>query len=113
MKQRLFYITGQGFDQISDELDETRKFNFWTHQLFIFFVMKFFPAYQNHATLKQLVKDRDSNKTGDPNHAKNCICRGKTPPPPPEPEKPATVNSGADLSASQHPDTPALSVPEE
>lgn len=106
-------MSGHAFDTITDELDETRKLNFWTHQLFIFFVMKFFPAYQNYATLKQLVKDRDNNKTGDPNHPKNCICRGKTPPPPPESEKPGTVNSGAEVSGSQHPDTPALSVPEE
>lgn len=107
------HTTGQGFDQISDELDETRKFNFWTHQLFIFFVMKFFPAYHNHASLNQLVKERSANKSGDPNHANNCICRGKTPPPPPESEKPATTASAGDFQASQHPETPALSVPEE
>lgn len=44
-----------------DELDEaTRQFNFWTHQLHIFFVRKFFPAAHKLLFLKQLVRERYS-----------------------------------------------------
>ena len=42
-----------------EELDEaTRQFNFWTHQVHIFFVRKFFPAAQRMLILMKLVQER-------------------------------------------------------
>ncbi|CAH1773311.1 unnamed protein product, partial [Owenia fusiformis] len=42
-----------------DELDEqTRQFNFWTHQIHIFFVRKFFPAAEKLVILKDVVEKK-------------------------------------------------------
>lgn len=71
-------ILGEGDDQGNEELDETRKFNFWTHQLFIFFVMKFFPAYHNYTTLKQLIRRKSEDRVSTAEHRINCICRGSS-----------------------------------
>ena len=58
------YLTGYGeVDDVSTELGaadaeidaDTKRFNFWTHQIHIFFVQKFFPAAQNFLTLKEAV----------------------------------------------------------
>ncbi|XP_013404281.1 radial spoke head 10 homolog B [Lingula anatina] len=39
-----------------EELDEdTRKYNFWTHQVHIFFMRKFFPAYENMSMLNHMI----------------------------------------------------------
>ena len=41
------------------ELDEaTRQFNFWTHQVHIFFVRKFFPAAQRHVLIRQRITEK-------------------------------------------------------
>lgn len=46
-------------DDLEHELDEaTRQFNFWTHQIHIFFVRKFLPAAENMIRLKQAVERR-------------------------------------------------------
>ncbi len=35
-------------EEIEEEMDEeTREFNFWTHQIHIFFLRKLFPAYEH------------------------------------------------------------------
>ena len=45
-----------------EDLDEaTKQFNFWTHQLHIFFVRKFFPAAQRMLILMKLVQERCVN----------------------------------------------------
>ena len=47
-------------DEEEEELDEaTRQFNFWTHQVHIFFVRKFFPAAEKFLQLRQLVEQRN------------------------------------------------------
>jgi len=44
-------------EDVEHELDEaTRQFNFWTHQIHIFFVRKFLPAAENMIRLKQAVE---------------------------------------------------------
>ena len=44
---------------VEEDLDEsTRQFNFWTHQIHIFFGRKFLPAAQNMIRLKQAVEKR-------------------------------------------------------
>ena len=44
---------------VEEDLDEsTRQFNFWTHQIHIFFGRKFLPAAQNMIRLKQAVERR-------------------------------------------------------
>ena len=49
-----------------DQLDEkTKLFNFWTHQLHIFFVRKYFPAAQKMATLRRLVEEALEQKRAD------------------------------------------------
>ena len=51
------------FNDEASELDEaTRQFNFWTHQLHIFFVRKFFPAAHKLLYLKQLVREHERLK---------------------------------------------------
>ncbi|XP_052776085.1 radial spoke head 10 homolog B-like isoform X2 [Mya arenaria] len=46
-------------DELEEELDEeTRQFNFWTHQIHIFFVRKFLPAAENMIRLKNAVQKR-------------------------------------------------------
>ena len=46
-------------DNYEEELDEnTRQFNFWTHQVHIFFVRKFFPAASRFAFLGEMVKQK-------------------------------------------------------
>jgi len=46
-------------DEDEPELDEaTRQFNFWTHQIHIFFVRKFFPAAEKLSNLRQIVEKR-------------------------------------------------------
>lgn len=46
-------------DEVEEDLDEaTRQFNFWTHQIHIFFVRKFLPAAENMIRLKQAVEKR-------------------------------------------------------
>ncbi|XP_041359048.1 radial spoke head 10 homolog B-like isoform X2 [Gigantopelta aegis] len=55
---------GEGDDDqeeyAEEELDEaTRLFNFWTHQIHIFFVRKFFPAADRLATLIKLVTHKN------------------------------------------------------
>jgi len=46
-------------DDLEEELDEsTRQFNFWTHQIHIFFVRKFLPAAENMIRLKHAVHRR-------------------------------------------------------
>lgn len=42
---------------------ETRRFNFWTHQIHIFFVRKFFPAAQRLLDVRQLVEVLRQTKT--------------------------------------------------
>lgn len=37
--------------------EETKLFNFWTHQLHIFFVRKYFPAAQKMSTVRRLVAE--------------------------------------------------------
>lgn len=51
-------------EEEEDELDEaTRQFNFWTHQVHIFFVRKFFPAAEKFLQLRQLVERRNMEMT--------------------------------------------------
>ncbi|CAG5118523.1 unnamed protein product, partial [Candidula unifasciata] len=38
--------------------EETRKFNFWTHQIHIFFVSKFFPHMEKYLELQKRIEDR-------------------------------------------------------
>ncbi|BFY99925.1 hypothetical protein BsWGS_02965 [Bradybaena similaris] len=38
--------------------DETRQFNFWTHQIHIFFVRKFFPHMERHIEIKKRIEAR-------------------------------------------------------
>ena len=46
-----------------EELDEaTRQFNFWTHQLHIFFVRKFFPVAQHRIFLNELIREKYSDE---------------------------------------------------
>ncbi|XP_052066462.1 radial spoke head 10 homolog B-like [Mytilus californianus] len=50
-------------EEEEDELDEaTRQFNFWTHQIHIFFVRKFFPAAEKFNLLKQMSETRRINE---------------------------------------------------
>ncbi|XP_046357024.1 radial spoke head 10 homolog B-like [Haliotis rufescens] len=50
--------------EVEVELDEaTRLFNFWTHQIHIFFVRKFFPAAEKLADLKRLVEKRQLDES--------------------------------------------------
>ena len=43
-------------EEVEEELDEaTRQFNFWTHQIHIFFVKKFFPAAERLQMIKQRI----------------------------------------------------------
>ena len=104
-------VVGQRYDVV-DEIDETRKFNFWTHQLFIFFVMKFFPAYHNYTTLQQLAQQRAENPVPFcKHHTDNCICRGR----PSVVEETATVPASAAVDFLVPPKevTPVPSLPEE
>ncbi len=49
-------------DEEEEELDEaTRQFNFWTHQVHIFFVRKFFPSAQHYALIQQCLADKYSS----------------------------------------------------
>lgn len=44
---------------VEEELDpDTRKFNFWTHQVHVFFHMKFLKAAQHFITVKKAVESR-------------------------------------------------------
>ncbi|XP_060605210.1 radial spoke head 10 homolog B-like isoform X2 [Ruditapes philippinarum] len=53
-------------EEIEEDLDEaTRQFNFWTHQIHIFFVRKFLPAAQNMVHLKQAVEKRMQQEMKD------------------------------------------------
>ena len=53
-------------EDIEEELDEaTRQFNFWTHQIHIFFVRKFLPAAEQMIKLKQAV---DKKLTAESKH---------------------------------------------
>ncbi|KAH3850315.1 hypothetical protein DPMN_092724 [Dreissena polymorpha] len=46
-------------DEEEEELDEaTRQFNFWTHQIHIFFARKFLPAAEKMIRLKHAVQKR-------------------------------------------------------
>lgn len=46
-------------EEEEEELDEaTRQFNFWTHQIHIFFVRKFFPAAEKLSQLRNSVEKR-------------------------------------------------------
>jgi hypothetical protein len=50
---------GQGEGGDDEELDEdTRRFNFWTHQIHIFFTRKFFNAADHLIALNKLVMVR-------------------------------------------------------
>lgn len=53
------YSTGEDINlEEEDELDEaTRQFNFWTHQVHIFFVRKFFPASQRNLHLLRMIAE--------------------------------------------------------
>lgn len=52
-------LNSEDEDYEEEELDEaTRQFNFWTHQVHIFFVRKFFPAAQNHQVVNMRLKER-------------------------------------------------------
>ena len=54
-------------EEAEEELDEeTRQFNFWTHQVHIFFVRKFLPAAQKLVLLQQLVQERLANTPEEP-----------------------------------------------
>ena len=64
----LFYISAGVVDitepeeEEEDQLDEaTRQFNFWTHQIHIFFVKKFFPAAEKYTMLKQMAETKRIN----------------------------------------------------
>ncbi|XP_071962232.1 radial spoke head 10 homolog B-like [Antedon mediterranea] len=50
-------------DVIEEEMDdETREFNFWTHQINIFFLRKLFPTYEHMEAvqqIQQLIKDEE------------------------------------------------------
>ena len=46
------------YDEEEDLDESTRQFNFWTHQIHIFFGRKFLPAAQNMIRLKQAVDKR-------------------------------------------------------
>ncbi|KAK3611960.1 hypothetical protein CHS0354_011618 [Potamilus streckersoni] len=51
--------SGDEEEEPEEELDEcNRQFNFWTHQIHIFFVRKFFPAAEKMNTLKHAVERR-------------------------------------------------------
>ena len=64
---RDFFAVSEDFNEEASELDEaTRQFNFWTHQLHIFFVRKFFPAAHKLLYLKQLVREHERLKTDLP-----------------------------------------------
>ena len=57
----LFFCEGEGDLEggEDEELDEaTKQFNFWTHQVHIFFVRQFFPAAQRMFILRKLVQER-------------------------------------------------------
>ena len=46
-------------DVEEDELDEeTRRFNFWTHQVHIFFTRKFFPAAEHLIGLNKFLEQK-------------------------------------------------------
>ncbi|KAK3787969.1 hypothetical protein RRG08_020922 [Elysia crispata] len=50
---------GQGEEEDLDLIDEaTRKFNFWTHQIHIFFVCKFFPGAEKHIQTRKAAEAR-------------------------------------------------------
>jgi len=103
-------LAGQGFD-FAGEIAETRKFNFWTHQLFIFFVIKFFPAYHHYAMLTQLVKEKlENNAFIQVDHAKNCICRGRVSA---CPTYPKSAMSAGEVPVFPPAVTPVVSLPEE
>ncbi|ELU11324.1 hypothetical protein CAPTEDRAFT_180366 [Capitella teleta] len=52
-------INDEDDETYDEELDEeTRQFNFWTHQVHIFFVRKFFPSAQKLILLNQLIHSR-------------------------------------------------------
>lgn len=49
----------QIIDDDMEKIDEsTRKFNFWTHQIHIFFVCKFFPAAEKFVQMKKSLNTR-------------------------------------------------------
>jgi len=57
MNMIYMYLTDE--DDLEEELDEaTRQFNFWTHQIHIFFVRKFLPAAESMVKLKHAVERR-------------------------------------------------------
>ena len=88
-------IVGEGFDPAAEEPDDSRKFDFWMQQMFIFFVMKFFPAYHADTMLKELINNRAA--TAKSCNTDNCICRGNSV----EPDVQADVNPSAlDTSAA-------------
>ena len=37
--------------------EETQRFNFWTHQIHIFFVCKFFPAVERYQTIQCMAQE--------------------------------------------------------
>ncbi|GFS01954.1 radial spoke head 10 homolog B-like [Elysia marginata] len=50
---------GQGEEEDLELIDEaTRKFNFWTHQIHIFFVRKFFPGAEKHIQTRKAAEAR-------------------------------------------------------
>ncbi|GFN95167.1 radial spoke head 10-like protein b2 [Plakobranchus ocellatus] len=50
---------GQGEEDDLELIDEaTRKFNFWTHQIHIFFVRKFFPGAEKHIRTRKAAEAR-------------------------------------------------------
>ena len=50
---------GQGEEEDLDLIDEaTRKYNFWTHQIHIFFVRKFFPGAEKHIQTRKAAEAR-------------------------------------------------------
>ncbi|XP_074640296.1 radial spoke head 10 homolog B-like [Tubulanus polymorphus] len=91
-------------ENVEDELDEnTRQFNFWTHQVHIFYVRKFFPAADKMNLLQELVM----KKTIDPTaHYADCLFYGterprELPPPPedePQPSEPETAVDAPEVS---------------
>ena len=55
----MFVLIFSDTEEDIEELDEaTRQFNFWTHQIHIFFVRKFLPAAEHMIKLKQAVEKK-------------------------------------------------------
>ena len=50
-------------ERYEEELDDaTKQFNFWTHQVHIFFVRKFFPAAHRYMVLKGMIDKKTPAK---------------------------------------------------